>query len=102
MAESRIPQLAGTSKKAAFSWLTALHKAGLLFCLDDKPQDIVTIADGSQTFSTEEATEITQILNRLFEKHGDKLHSWAYEVLSQTFHTSSERRTFKAMYGGYS
>ncbi|MFC5521932.1 hypothetical protein [Polaromonas jejuensis] len=99
MAESRIPPLAGTSKKAAFAWLTALHKAGLLFCLDDKPQDIVTIADGSQTFSTEEAQEITQILNRLFGKHGDELHGLAFEVLSKTFHTYAERSAFKTMYG---
>jgi hypothetical protein len=99
MIESRIPQLTGTSKKAAFAWLTALHKAGLLFCPDDRPQDIVTIADGLQTFSTEEAESLTKILSRLFEKRGKELHDLAYEVVSRTFHTPAERRSFKTMYG---
>lgn len=99
MPESRIPSLAGTSKKATFAWLTALHKRDMLFCLDDKPEDICKISDGSRTFSDDEAKEVTGILDVLFAKHGDELHGLAFEVLSRTFHTQPERRAFKTMYG---
>lgn len=99
MSESRIPILAGTSKKAASAWLSALHTKGLLFCLDDQPEDIVTIADGSRTFTDDEAKEVTGVLNKLFAKRGDELHGLAFEVLSQTFHTRTERKAFKTMYG---
>lgn len=99
MTESRIPQLPGTSKKAAFAWLTALHKRGLLFCLDDQPQDIGTISDGLRTFTDDEAKEIAEILSSLFAKRGDELHELAFEVVSRTFHTRAERQAFKTMYG---
>ena len=94
MPESRIPALADTSKKATFAWLTALHRHGMLFCLDDKPEDIFTISDGSRTFSDDEAKEVAGILDMLFAKHGDGLHGLAFEVLSRTFHTQPERRAF--------
>lgn len=99
MEESRIPQLAGTSKKAAFAWLTKLHKRGLLFCLDDDPREIVNISDGLPAFTDTECTEISDILNRLFLKRGDEVFELAFEVFSRTFHTRAERRAFKTMYG---
>ena len=99
MVESRIPELIGTSKKAADAWLTAMHKRGLLFCLDDKPLDILKISDGSRIFTDNEANEVSKILDRLFEKRGDELHELAFEIVSKTFHTYTERRAFKTMYG---
>ena len=99
MTESRIPVHGGTSKKAASAWLSALHTKGLLFCLDDQPEDIVTIADRSRTFTDDEAKEVTGILNTLVAKRGDELHGLAFEVLSKTFHTRTERKAFKTMYG---
>lgn len=99
MTESRIPQLDGTSKKAAFTWLTALHKRELLFCLDDKPQDIFRISDGARLYTDDEAKEVTGILDVLFAKRGDQLHELAFEVVSRTFHTRAERRALKTMYG---
>lgn len=99
MVKTRIPKLLGTSKKSAFAWLTELHKKGLLFCLDDNPHDIVSIADGTPTFTDREATEITEILVLLFAKLGNQLHDLAFEVVSRTFHTRTERRAFNTMYG---
>ena len=99
MTESRIPELTGTSKKAANAWLSALHKRGLLFCLDDDPLDIWTISDGSRLFTDDEANEVSKILDRLFEKRGDELHELAYEIVSKTFHTRAQRRAFKTMDG---
>ena len=99
MEESRIPQLAGTSKKATFAWLTELHKRGLLFCLDDDPRDIVKISDGLPMFAEVECVEVSEILNRLFLKRGDEVFELAFEVFSRTFHTRAERRAFKTMYG---
>lgn len=99
MAESRIPHVSGTSKKAAFAWLTALHKRELLFCLDSDPRDVVKISDDSRLFTDEEAIELSAILEKLFLKRGDELHELAFEVVSRTFHTRAERRAFKTMYG---
>ena len=99
MAESRIPLITGSSRKAVFTWLTALHKGGLLFCLDDKPEDIVSVSNGSLTFSDDEAKEVSKILSRLFEKLGDELHCLAFDVVSKTFHTCAEQRACKTMYG---
>lgn len=99
MTQSRIPPLAGTSKKAAFAWLTALHKQEMLFCLDDDPQNILSNADNSPLFTDDEAKEVSKILGLLFGKLGDGLHGLAFEVLSRTFHTHAERRAFKTFYG---
>ncbi|MDP2257657.1 MAG: hypothetical protein Q8K05_16680 [Polaromonas sp.] len=97
MSDSRIPQLTGTSKKAALAWLTTLHKEGMLFCLDDDPRDILKISDDSRLFTDDEATEVSGILNRLFIKLGDELHGLAFEVISRTFHTKAERKAFKTL-----
>ena len=99
MTESRIPELTGTSKAAANAWLKALHKRNLLFCLDSDPKDLVKISDGTPTFSDSEAVEVSEILDRLFEKRGDELNELAFEVFSKTFHTRAARRAFKTMYG---
>lgn len=99
MAESRVPALTGTSKKAANAWLKELHTRGLLFCLDNNPAELFQITDGTRTFTDDEVQEVSGLLNRLFEKRGDELYGLAYETLSQTFHTRAERRAFKVMYG---
>ncbi len=99
MTASRIPELAGTSKKAAKAWLTELHKREMLFCLDDDPLDLFKISDGSRTFTDQEAKEVSELMDRLFEKRGDEMHTLAFETLSKTFHTRAERRKRGAMYG---
>lgn len=99
MVKSRIPQLTGTSKKAAFLWLTALNKREMLFCLDDDPNEIRKISDDSRLFTDNEATEVSGILNRLFVALGNELHNLAFEVLSRTFHTAAGRSSFKTLNG---
>ena len=99
MAESCIPELTGTSKKAANAWLKELHERGLLFCLDNDPTELFQISDGARTFTDDEAQEVSGLLNRLFEERGDELHGLAYETLSKTFHTRAERRALNVMYG---
>lgn len=99
MANSRIPELTGTSKKAANAWLKELHKRNLLFCLDEDPAGLFLIADGTRMFTDEEAQEVSGLVNRLFERRGDELYGLAYETLSKTFHTRAERRAFKVIYG---
>lgn len=71
----------------------------MLFCLDDDPKDIWNIEENSRLFTDDEAREISEILNRLFEKLGDEVHGMAFEVFSRTFHTRAERREFKILYG---
>lgn len=99
MTESRIPELAGTSKKAATAWLKELHTRGLLFCLDNNPAELFQILDGTRTFTDDEAREVSGLVSRLFKKRGNELYGLAYETLSKTFHTRAERRAFKVMYG---
>lgn len=99
MAKSHIPRISGDSREEAFAWFTALHKRGLLFCLDNDPRELFKISDDSRLFTNEEAAEISTILHALFARHGDVLHELAFEVVSRTFHTRAERREFKTMYG---
>lgn len=99
MTASRIPPLDGTSKKAAFAWLQAMHKQELLFCLDDRPEEILRISDGTRLYSDNEAKEVAEILALLFAKRGDETHDLAFEVVSRTFHTPAERRAMHSVYG---
>ncbi|OYZ78564.1 MAG: hypothetical protein B7X65_18735 [Polaromonas sp. 39-63-25] len=76
-----------------------MHKQELLFCLDDRPEDILRISDGTRLYSDNEAKEVAGILDVLFAKHGDELHDLAFEVVSRTFHIPAERRAMHSMYG---
>ena len=75
-----------------------MHRRGLLFCLDDDPKEIVSISDGARLFTDAEAKEVSAILHRLFGRRGDALHKLAFEVVSRTFHTRTERHALKIMY----
>jgi hypothetical protein len=99
MTTQTIPELRGASKRAATTWFSEMHKLGLLFCLDTPPHDIYRISDGARTFTDEQVKSVTSVVNALFDKHGDAVHEFAFEVVSKTFHTPAERRTLKTMYG---
>ena len=98
MADTRIPKLGGTSKRAVIGWLTSMHRNSLLFCLDEKPEEIFQ-ADGSRSFSDEESREVNAIVEVLFRERGNDLHDLAFHVISKTFHTQAERRQFRYLYG---
>ena len=99
MAPNRIPRLTANSVEATQSWLSRMHKHGLLFCLDDDPRDIVCIDNGMPTFTSKECSSVSAIRDRMFAALGDKVHDLAFDVVSRTFHTREERRAFKAQYG---
>lgn len=76
-----------------------MHARDLLFCLDDNPSDIQKIDSDLPTFTADECAEVTAIVSRLFETHGDMIHEFAFDVVSLTFHTRQERAAIKLMYG---
>jgi hypothetical protein len=57
-----------------------MHNRGLLFHPDDRPGDLVRISD-----------------TLLFKHHGDAVYEFAFDAVSQTFHTSAERKTITAV-----
>lgn len=99
MKPSRIPRLSDTTPAAARSWLQRMHTAGLLFCLDDDPRDIVSLADGKPVFSEDECATVSSLLRQLFTALGDSVHDLAFDVVSQTFHTRQERAMHRSLYG---
>ena len=68
-----------------------MHGLGLLFCLDDRPEDIVQIANGLPTFTPDECAELRSILSRLFASLGDTVLELAFDIFSSTFHKAGER-----------
>ena len=99
MTTCKIPKLKADNAKAAKSWLQRMHRRNLLFCVDSNPQDLVKISDGSPMFTALECVELSAILDRLFAAIGSEVHDLAFDVVSRTFHTRSERRAIKAIYG---
>jgi hypothetical protein len=99
MDSNRIPKLTGDTERAARSWLNRMHKSGLLFCLDDDPRNIVRIANDEPTFTASECATIASYLDRIFSAIGDVIFDLAFDVVSRTFHTRAERRSFKAQCG---
>lgn len=99
MKPSRIPRLSATTPTAARSWLRRMHSAGLLFCLDDDPRDIVSIATGEPTFTAEECATVSKMVDQLFAALGDDVHALAFDTVSRTFHTRKERALLRSLYG---
>ena len=99
MDSNRIPKLTADTKTAARSWLNRMHKRGLLFCLDDAPQNIERIDDGTPMFTALECATISAILERIFTAIGDDAHELAFDIVSRTFHTRAERKALQAQYG---
>lgn len=98
MTPTRIPNLIGTRRTAAKRWIQKMHGLGLLFCLDDRPEDIVQIANGLPTFTPNECAELRSILSRLFTSLGDTVLELAFDSVSKTFHTSDERLAIAVAY----
>lgn len=82
--KTRIPELHSTDKAGAQRWIEEMHKRGLLFCLDDKPEDIVDIPTGARSFTDAECVTLTQYLGSLYQTVGDELHEIAFDIVSQT------------------
>ena len=80
--KSRLPEVPGKSSFALKRWFSKLYEAGLLFNPDDRPEEIVSIETGEQTFTPEECVILNKSLQILFEQHGDRVR----EVALNYFH----------------
>lgn len=76
-----------------------MHKRELLCHPDDDPRELVQIVDGRPTFTSEECKEVTQVFQRMFIEHGDVVYELAFDVVSSTFHSSTERGEMKILHG---
>jgi len=76
-----------------------MHAAGLLFCLDDDPRGIVSIANGEPLFTEEECVTVSGLLSQLSVALGDAVNDLAFEVVSQTFLTRGVRARHRSAYG---
>ena len=65
-------------------------------CLDNDPAELVLIADGATMFSELEVSQLRNILARIQCCIGEAMHDLAFEVISKTFHTATERELFGA------
>jgi hypothetical protein len=77
---NRIPACADFSFDGMLFWFAELSKQKLLFHPDDDPADIVSIADGTATFSNEEVEKLREILDGMFTLNGDKVYDAAYPI----------------------
>lgn len=97
--KTRIPELHSSDKAGARIWIEEMHKRGLLFCMDDKPEDIVNISNGARSFTESECATLNQYLDSLYQTIGDDVHAIAFDALRQTFFTKEEREAFDMSYG---
>jgi hypothetical protein len=63
--QSRIPTLNDVSFDGALMWFSEMQCQNLLFHPEDDPAEIVCIADGTRTFTTNEITQIRSIVDEL-------------------------------------
>lgn len=80
MNESRIPEYSNKTFDGMLTWFAEMSVRELLFHPEDRPEDIVTIADGEPFFSDIECQQINIILGSMFEQFGDGVCDAAYPV----------------------
>lgn len=83
--QSRIPQPLNNSYSKMNDWLSKIQANGLLFHPEDRASDIVEIVSGKPLFLTEECAELDQIIDAMFEKHGEKVCDVAYKYAHEEF-----------------
>jgi hypothetical protein len=84
--QSRIPKLNEISFDGALMWFAELQVQGLLFHPEDDPADIIKIADGSATFSSQEVTELRFLMDELENGIGHKqVIDAAYPIAMNAF-----------------
>jgi hypothetical protein len=80
---SRIPEFSDHSVDGMLLWFATMSERELLFHPDDLPKDIIIIATGEPTFSPGECKKTADILDAMFELHGDDVYEAAYPVFMQ-------------------
>lgn len=83
--QSRIPYLLSNSYYSMDDWFSKMQAKGLLFHPEDRAGDIVEIVSGLPIFSSEEAAQLDQIIDAMFEKHGEKVCDAAYKYAHEEF-----------------
>jgi len=77
---SRIPGYAEKNFDGMLIWFAEMSKRDLLFHPDDAPENIVSLSDGKQFFSTHECRLINNILDDMFSEFGNDVYEAAYPV----------------------
>ena len=77
---NRVPACVDFSFDGMLCWFSELSRQELLFHPDDDPAEIVSIADGAETFSNAEVKKLRQLLDKMFTLNGDKVYEAAYPV----------------------
>ena len=80
MNESRIPEYSNKTFDGMLTWFAEMSVRELLFHPEDRPEDIIIIADGEPVFSDIECQQINIILGYMFEQFGDGVCDAAYPV----------------------
>jgi len=62
------------------TWFATMSKRGLLFHPDDPAEIIQDIATGKPTFSPGESGKAQDILDTMFDLHGDEVYEAAYPI----------------------
>ena len=83
--QSRIPKPLSNSYFSMNDWFSKMQAKGLLFHPEDRAGDIVEIVSGKPIFSSEECFELDQIIDAMFEKHGEKVCDIAYKYVHEEF-----------------
>ena len=71
---SRIPEVPNRSYFAMNRWFYKMYLAGLLYHPDDPAENIVQIATGEPTFTSEECVKLNKAVDLMFEHHGDAVY----------------------------
>lgn len=80
MQAARVPDFTNNTFDGMLYWFAEMSVRNLLFHPDDSPAQIITIADGTQVFTTGECRKLEGILADMFHKHGDRVHEACYPV----------------------
>lgn len=84
--QSRIPKLRDTTFDGALLWFSEMQGSKLLFHPEDDPADILTLANGKQTFSATEVQELRFLLSEMEESLGhDRVIEAAYPIFMTAF-----------------
>lgn len=81
---SRIPDPVNNSITAMDSWFSTMYASGLLFHPEDCANDIIEIASGKPLFTSDECDRLENILDTMFENHGDKVCDVAYKYICKS------------------
>jgi len=80
MNDSRIPEYVGSTFDDMLTWFAEMSVRELLFHPEDRPQDIINIANGEPFFSEYECSKLTTILSSMYEQFGDDVCNAAYPI----------------------